>query len=353
MDAHKLKTYIVQHDAIPSILEQLGCHHIKDRDEYYQCGNPDGDNATAITVYKDNLLTIDYTRNINPNKKRNTDIYDLVMFFKHINFFQAINRICEWLGIDYYYDTDTELPESIQITKFLMDMMAGNNATKTERPVKPIPERILRYYQPFVNNMFAKDNIDYSVQEKFEIGYDDCSNRITIPIRDEIGTLVGVKGRLFQDHIGENELKYIYLEPCNRSNILYGLCYSIPFIEEKKKVFVTESEKGVMQLWNMGYKNSVGIGGKEISRKQIDKLTRLCADIIFCFDKDVKQSEIEQIASRFIQSVNIYAIIDKEGILDEKESPTDNPEKFKKLLDKAVTKIERSEDNAKGSMPLY
>ena len=192
--------------------------------------------------------------------------------------------------------------------------------------------------------MFAKDNIDYSVQQKFEIGYDDCSNRITIPIRDEIGTLVGVKGRLFQERIGENELKYIYLEPCNRSAILYGLHLSIPFIEEKKQVFVTESEKGVMQLWNMGYKNSVGIGGKQVSRQQINKLTRLCADIIFLFDKDVQQEEIEQIASRFIDSVKIYAVIDKAGILDEKESPTDDPRKFKRLIDTAIIQVKRSDD---------
>ena len=340
MDAHKLKEYISQHNAIPSILENLGCHHIRDRDEYYQCGNPDGDNVTAITVYKDNLLTIDYTRNINPNQKRNTDIYDLVMFFEQINFFEAVNKICKWLGIDYYYDTDQELPESLQITQFLLDMLHGDaGEEKIDKPVKPISERILTYYLPFVNDMFAKDNIDYSVQQKFEIGYDDCSNRITIPIRDEIGTLVGVKGRLFQDQINENELKYIYLEPCNRSSILYGLYQSIPFIEQEKKVFVTESEKGVMQLWNMGYKNSVGIGGKKVSRQQINKLTRLCADIIFLFDKDVQQEEIEQIADRFIDSVSVYAVIDNKGILDEKESPTDDPRKFKELLDTSVVQI--------------
>lgn len=345
MEAHKLKEYISLHDAIPSILEQIGCHHIKDRDEYYQCGNPDGDNTTAITVYKDNLLTINYTRNINPHKKRNTDIFDLVMFFEQCNFFQAVNKICKWLGIDYYYDTDQELPESLQITQFLLDMLHGDaGEEKIDKPVKPISERILTYYLPFVNDMFARDNIDYGVQQKFEIGYDDYSNRITIPIRDEIGTLVGVKGRLFQEHIGENELKYIYLEPCNRSAILYGLYLSIPFIEKKKQVFVTESEKGVMQLWNMGYKNSVGIGGKQVSRQQINKLTRLCADIIFLFDKDVQQEEIEQIASRFVDSVKVYAVIDKEGILDEKESPTDNPKKFKRLIDTAIIQVKRSDD---------
>ena len=83
--------------------------------------------------------------------------------------------------------------------------------------------------------MFHNDNISYEVQREFEIGYDDFSNRITIPIRDEIGSLVGVKGRLFQRELTDDEMKYLYIEPCNRSQILYGLHKSIPYIERTGK----------------------------------------------------------------------------------------------------------------------
>lgn len=87
-----------------------------------------------------------------------------------------------------------------------------------------------------------------------------------------------------------------------------------------------------MQLWSMGIRNCVATGGKKVSQAQIDMLSRLCVKIIFCFDKDVEQSEIEELADRFIESVNIYALIDKDNILDKKESPSDVPDKFKKLL---------------------
>ena len=60
-------------------------------------------------------------------------------------------------------------------------------------------------------------------------------------------------------------------------------------------------------------------------------LSRLCVEIVFCFDKDVEQSEIEELADRFIESVKIYALIDNDDILNDKESPSDNPEKFKYL----------------------
>ena len=187
--------------------------------------------------------------------------------------------------------------------------------------------------------MFFKDGIDYETQQLFEIGYDEQTNRITIPIRDEIGNLVGVKGRLFENYIDVNENKYIYLEPTCRSKILYGINYTLPFIKQNKLCLIAESEKAVQQLWSMGYYNSCATGGKKVSSQQIDKLTRLCVDLMFIFDKDVSKQELEELADRFIDEVNIYTVIDSNNILLEKESPTDNPHKFKELVKNNIIKI--------------
>ncbi len=331
MDISAMKEYILENDYVPVILEQLGCHHIKDKGDYISCGNPDGDNNGACVVYLDtNLTVVNYTRTLNAAKKSH-DIFDLAEFYLKINFFEALKKLCDWCDLDYYKDWNEDLPESLRITKMLMEL---NNSVDTEEdnsPLKPIPEHILSYYYPYVNDMFAKDHISYRTQRLFEIGYDDQTNRITIPIRDELNNLVGVKGRLFKEQLDEDDLKYLYIEPCNRSKILYGLNLAYPYIMQKKCVYVCESEKGVMQLFDMGIYNAVATGGKRVSQAQIDMLSRLCVDIIFCFDADVEQSEIEELADRFIESINIYALIDKDNILDEKESPTDNPDKFKIL----------------------
>ena len=37
------------------------------------------------------------------------------------------------------------------------------------------------------------DGISYETQQEFEIGYDELTNRITVPIRSEMHDLVGVK----------------------------------------------------------------------------------------------------------------------------------------------------------------
>lgn len=45
------------------------------------------------------------------------------------------------------------------------------------------------------------------------------------------------------------------------------------------------------------------------------------------------------LANRFVDGVSVYAVVDDKGILDEKEAPTDNPEKFKALIENCVRRI--------------
>lgn len=339
MDIPRLKEHILEGGYVKQILESIQCHHIKRHSgntPYITCSNPDGDNQSAITVYlNEYLTTIDYTRNIGKGK---TDIFSLIEFFKDCSFFDAVKFVCDCVELDYYHDFDEDLPESIKISKMILEMQNNTEIIEESIPVKPLPETVLSYYRHTVNDMFKNDGISYATQKLFEVGYDDETNRITIPIRDEIGTLVGVKGRLFLNEIG-NQKKYMYIEPTPRNQILYGLNITYNFIKEKRKCYVGESEKSCMQLWTMGIYNSIAIGGKKISNNQIEKLTRLCVDIVFLFDKDVEKKELDEIASRFISEVNVYAVIDTDNILDEKESPTDNPDKFQKLIEKCIYKL--------------
>lgn len=339
MDIERLKEHILENNLIEKILDELHCHHIKHKDNYYQCANPDGDNVTAVCVYENtNLTTVNYTREI--SKGNSGDLISLVEFYKNLTFPFAIKWICDVIELEYYHDFDADLPESIKLTKMLLEMQQTSDIDdEEEKPLKPIHEQVLSYYKKRVNDFFYNDNISYETQLEFEIGYDEFTNRITIPIRDEIGNLVGVKGRLFQENISDDDSKYVYIEPCARAQILYGLYKTQFFIKNKGFVFVTESEKGVMQLYSMGFCNGVGIGGKKITKCQINKLTRLGVPIVFVFDKDVKRDELEEIADRFINEVEIYAIIDTNNILGEKESPTDNENNFKQLLNGYVFKI--------------
>ena len=340
MNGKDLKNYIYENNFIPQILESVVCHHIRFHDKYWTCGNYNGDNQTAISVYNTEYINVvNYTRDITQNGKLPSDLISLVCFNKELSPFNGIKFICGELGLDYYHDFEEDIPESLKITKLIFDLQQADSETEDEKPLKPIDIKILTYYKPYVNDMFFNDNIDYNTQREFEIGYDPESNRITIPIYSELDDLVGVKGRLFKEQIDDCELKYLYLESCARSKILYGLNKTYPYIKQAGKVFIHESEKATMQAWSMGYENSVSIGGKKVTSTQIDKLTRLGVDLIFAFDKDVVKKELEGIADRFVDGVNVYCIIDDKGILSEKQSPTDDPLKWQELVNDCIYKI--------------
>lgn len=340
MDAQRLKEHILDNNLIPNILEELGCHHIKWRSDIVQAANPDGDNPTAICVYlNENLTTLNYTRQIMPKgQTRTTDIFDLVVFLRDCSFFEAIKWLCELCGLDYYAEEE-EVPESLQVLQFLNQMnkeCADDDIDYS--PLKPIDISVLDYYMPVGNILFEKDGISLSTQRFFEVGYDPQTNRLTIPIYSEIGDLVGVKGRIFQEEIEEGQNKYLYLFNCNKGKILYGLNKNLDAIMRQGKVYVTESEKAVMQLYDMGY-YGVATGGSKITKHQVNMLTRLGVQIVIAYDKDIDEDELHKIADQFVDGVPVYAIIDRDGLLGEKESPSDNSDKWRNLVRTNVYKL--------------
>lgn len=269
---------------------------------------------------------------------RATDIIDLISYTTGCNFVEAIKEICNKIGISYYYDFNEDLPESFKILQLISDLKQDSEI-REEKPIQPIDESVLGYYKPYVNDLFYKDGIEYAVQREFGIGYDEYSNRITIPIFSETGDLVGIKGRLFKEQLTEDEVKYLYLEPVPKGRILYGLNKTLPYIIREQCVFVFESEKGVMQSYSYGNCNAVATGGKSMSATQIDMLTRLGVKIILCFDKDVGKAEIEDIANKFIDGVPIYYMYDTDNKLIDKQSPTDNKEIWKYMLKNNIYKM--------------
>ena len=337
MTATELKEYIINNDYVEQILYELNCGHIRNHGKYITASNPDGgNNKQAINVYlNDGLTCIDHTRNLTKNK-RSHDIFDLVSYFKDCTFPEALKWVCDVLGLDYYSEPE-EVPESIQILQLLKEMRLDNNQ-EDSTPVKPISTKILDYYFQLPNTMWEQDGIDYHTQQEFSCGYDPCSNRLTLPIYNELGDLCGVKGRWFGD-ASETDCKYIYLESCNKSKILYGYWQNKEYIKNAQYLLIFESEKSVLQCVSMGVRNVVACGGKTISKTQAEMLIRTGCKLCLCMDSDVSEEELKDIASIFPDMIDIYAVIDKDKLSDEKSSPSDDPSVFNKLLTDHVYKI--------------
>ena len=340
MDVQRLKEHILDNNLVPDILIEIGCHHIKVRSDIVQAANPDGDNPTAICIYlNENLTTLNYTRQILPSgQTRTTDLMDLIGYIRDCSFFETVRWLCSFCGLDYYAEEE-EIPESLQVLQFLSQMNKENGGEEEDNtPLKPINSKVLDYYLPVGNILFEKDGISLSTQRFFNIGYDPQTNRLTIPIYSEIGDLVGVKGRIFQKELEEGQNKYLYLFKCNKGKTLFGLDKNLDAIIRQGKVYITESEKGVMQLYDMGY-YGVATGGSKISKYQINMLTRLGVQIVFAYDKDISEDELKKISEQFVEGVPVYAVIDKDNILSEKESPSDDVNKWLHLVQNNIYRI--------------
>ena len=340
MDVRELKNYVYENRYVEQILESIGCHHIKYHasNGYWTCANATGDNNGAIVLYNNEyLMCLNYTRQMIKGTRK-TDIVDLVCYTKDLTFPEGLKFICEEIGMSYYHDFEEDIPESFKILK-MIDEMNSNSFEEKEKPLKPISECILSYYKPYVNDLFAEDYIDYETQKVFEIGFDEESNRYTIPIRSELGDLVGVKGRYFDRKVPSGENKYIYLEPCARSKIIYGLHKTIEYIKSSGRIYVGEAEKFTQQLWSYGYRNSGGTGGKELSQCPIDLLVRLGVDIVVCLDKGVSKQEMEELADRFPDGVPLFYMFDEDDILEDKDSPSDRPTNWQRMVEKNIYRL--------------
>lgn len=336
MRVQNLKEYILDNSYVENILENLGCKHIKKHSNYYSATNPDGD-ARSVIVYTDtNLTTINYTRNITKNK-RSADIFDLISFYNDCSFPEALKYVHDLFGLDYYRDAEEDIPESLQILKLLKSMETGEDNEK-DTQLKPISEDILSYYLPYGSKMWEDSNVSLETQRLFELSFDPCTNSVAIPIRDELGSLIAVKARRLEYSPDLGESKYFFLEPGAKSQVLYGLYQNSKLIQSQGVVYVGESEKFVHQLYEMGY-YGVSTGGSKVSKRQIEMLTRIGVKIIFCYDKDQTEADIRHIADMFINGIDIYAMLDCDGLLDSKESPSDNPITWHKMVKNNIYKI--------------
>lgn len=329
MLADQLKSRLNE-DYIFDILISLGCKNIKKcrnkKTNYFSCSNPDGDNVNAINVYLDSYFTKNYTRPEFESKPVR-DIISLVEFIEDISCFKAIQKICKICNFDYYSNEES----NVGLLSWMKNIETGIN--KEEEILKPIANDILKQFCSKPIKKWYNEGVGTNSQKLFEIGFDIDSERITIPIRDEIGNLVGIKGRLLKDEKANHD-KYLYLYTCPKDMILFGLHQNYKHIKKSNEVIVVEAEKSVIKLNSLGYKNAVATGNKHISETQINKLLRLGVPITIAFDKDVTLKELKQITKSFevpIRTVDINIVYDEMDFLKDKECPMDNVDNWNLL----------------------
>lgn len=325
-------------DKIIIILESMGYIEIREKrgrkGNYLVFPNIDGDNKGACNVYIDSLNYNNYTR----NKRGN--IYTLIMDTLNINFPKALEYVAQILKLN-----KNALNEDVQYPfgGFYKSIIQSNE--EPEFSMQTYDLDVLDEYSNKYSKLFFEDGINYSSQQKYGIGYDIWSNRITIPEYTLDGKLCGIMGRLNDKNCAHDD-RWLPIIPCSRDLTVFGYTENYKKIKEKDLVIVGESEKFPMQLNSMRCGIGLATCGHYISDVQAKYIKGLqTSKIILAYDEGQdedfirEQAEKLQMQNHFLTNTVGY-IYDKENDIlkkGSKDSPSDcSKEDFLKLIRKHV-----------------
>ena len=321
---------------IEKILKYYGYHSINITDKEIRCAKKTSDNPSTVRIkLNDKLSSCDFSTSYNG------DLFSLIATHTGLKYGEIIKTVEIMLGkkINGTYESKGES----LFDGFFDDLYIPY---ETEEKEVIYNESILdKYDNGYKWNMrFLRDGILPSSQVKFSIGFDEDSNRITIPHYNEHGELIGVMGRIDSDE--PTNYKYIPLIPFPKHKNLYGLYQNKEHIKKSKKVYIFEAEKSVLQCDSFGIHDCVSLGGNQISTTQVEQLLKLgVSEIILCMDeglmKDAIIRDVDTIKkSLFMRDVKIKIMLDKENKYLPKESkcsPSDKgKEIFLKLCDECI-----------------
>jgi DNA primase len=193
------------------------------------------------------------------------------------------------------------------------------------RALFPLPNSHLGIYdvdEPHPS--LIKAGFDPALLEKYDIGFDPDTRRITYPIRDLYGNLAGISGRVTRtttEHTDEKyrvfktELRRFYPDyEIDRRRHLWNMDRVYPALYkagENHRVTVVEGYKACLWLIQHGFRNTVALQGSSISRAQLAQLHRLGCPITLFLDNDVTgRKKTATVGNRLYGPVQDITVVD-------------------------------------------
>lgn len=305
-----MKEYLKNNpEQIEKILSYYNYHSINITDKEIRCAKIGGDNPSGCRIkLNDNLSATDFTTSYNG------DLFGLIATHTGLTYGEVLKTITTMLGskIEGNYQPEEEL----LFDGFFDGLYIPYESEEEEVTYdESVLDRYNNGYKWF--KRFTDDGILPSSQVKFQIGFDEESNRITLPWFNEYGELIGCMGRLDSDE--KTNYKYLPLIAFPKHKCLYGLYQNKEYIKKSKEVYVFESEKSVLLGDSLNYRNFTSLGGNSISTTQVEHILKLGVNkIILCLDEgldtEVIKRDIKTIKSCcFMKEVKIGFILDRDN----------------------------------------
>ena len=172
--------------------------------------------------------------------------------------------------------------------------------------------------------------------------YDRFQGRLTFPLSDYRGRILGFSGRLLPTTKNQDSGKYINspeTEIYHKSFNLFGLHLTKDFIRQLNAVIATEGEFDMISPFQAGIKNIVAIKGTAFTEEQLQLLRRYTDTLILGLDSDFAGSNASRRSIELADSMefDIKVLILGDKYKDPDEAVRSDIEFFKTQLNQAVS----------------
>ncbi|MDD2483243.1 MAG: DNA primase [Candidatus Shapirobacteria bacterium] len=171
--------------------------------------------------------------------------------------------------------------------------------------------------------------------------YDRFQGRLTFPLYDYRGHIVGFSGRILPSTKNPNMAKYINspeTEIYHKSQMLFGLNLAKEAIRVENSVIIVEGEFDMISPFQNGFKNIVALKGTAFTQDQLQLLRRYTDTLILALDSDFAGNNAArksiELADSMEFDIKVLNLGDK--YKDPDEAIKADPEFFKFQLTKAT-----------------
>jgi 5S rRNA maturation endonuclease (ribonuclease M5) len=155
------------------------------------------------------------------------------------------------------------------------------------------------------------------------VGYDQWTERVAMPIRDELGNLVGFKGRA----LGSQQPKYLLLGDAPQRKLRYGIGYGFNMHDARKVVFglhraryagdvlvLCEGELDAIACHAAGVTHAVALGTTAITDEQLWLLRAHADSVVFFYDSDMAGSGATRtLMARVSPYFRVFVVAEHQG----------------------------------------
>ena len=241
------------------------------------------------------------------------NVFTFVAEYENVSFIEAVAIVAQKSGIDidvgeFKQETVSQYKEEHKImelaNKFYQNNLktaAGEDALKyltdrgiSEEVIKSAGIGLSLDSPDALLNLLTKKNYDVKLLQELGLvnqvngkTYDVFSRRITFPLWDKDGNIVGFSARIYR---GEKDAsKYMNSKETKifkKGETLYNYHNAKDEAKRKKEIVVVEGFMDAIRLMVSGITNVVALQGTAMTTEQISLLKKLRAKVILCLDND-------------------------------------------------------------------